>query len=100
MKVVYIVEKPERPPSNLAIMPIYVFDPEIFDAIREVGPGVGGEVQLTDAIQRLIEERRPVRAIKLREDEVRLDVGTPETYWEALAISYRHAKGGLNVGNL
>jgi len=42
MKVVYVVEKPERPPSNLAIMPIYVFEPEIFDAIREIGPSVGG----------------------------------------------------------
>jgi len=95
MRVTYVVEKPERPPSNLVIMPIYVFEPEIFDAIRGVGPGVGGEIQLTDAIQRLIEAQKPVRAIKLVEDEVRLDVGIPETYWEALAISYRHARGGL-----
>jgi len=93
MRVVYVVEKPEKPPSNFAIMPIYVFEPEIFDAIREIGPGVGGEIQLTDAIQKLIEAHKPVRAIKLRADEVRLDVGTPETYWEALAISYRHARG-------
>ena len=93
MKVVYVVEKPEKPPSNLAIMPIYIFEPEIFNVIREIGPGVGGEIQLTDAIQKLIEMQKPVRAIKLREDEVRLDVGTPETYWEALPTSYRHAKG-------
>jgi len=95
MRVTYVVEKPEKPPSNLVIMPIYVFEPEIFDVIREIGPGVWGEIQLTDAIQKLIEAQKPVRAIKLVEDEVRLDVGTPETYWEALAISYRHAKGGL-----
>ena len=95
MRVTYVVEKPEKPPSNLVIMPIYVFEPEIFDVIREIGPGVGGEIQLTDAIQKLIEAQKPVRAIKLVEDEVRLDVGTHETYWEALAISYRHAKGGL-----
>jgi len=100
MKVAYVVEKPQKPPSNLAIMPIYIFEPEIFNAIREIGPGVGGEIQLTDAIQKLIRTQRPVRAIKLREDEVRLDVGTPETYWEALATSYRHAKGGLNDENI
>jgi UTP--glucose-1-phosphate uridylyltransferase len=94
MRVRRVVEKPERPPSNLAIMPLYVFEPEVFDALRKTGPGVGGEVQLTDAIQKLIDSQRPVEAIKLREDEVRLDVGTPETYWEALAISYDYAKRG------
>jgi len=94
IRVVHMVEKPEKPPSNLAIMPIYVFEPEIFEAIKKTGPGVGGEIQLTDAIQKLINAQKPVEAIKLREDEVRLDVGTPETYWEALATSYKHAKGG------
>ena len=92
LRVVHVVEKPERPPSNLAIMPIYIFKPEIFEAIRATCPSVGGEIQLTDAIQKLIDAQKPVEAIKLREDEVRLDVGTPETYWEALATSYKHAK--------
>ena len=55
MKVKRVIEKPEEPPSNIAIMPVYVFEPEIFDALRRTGPGVGGEVQLTDAIQRLID---------------------------------------------
>ena len=71
MKVAYVVEKPERPPSNLAIMPIYIFEPEIFNVIREIGPGVGGEIQLTDAIQKLIEMQKPVRVIKL--GEMKLD---------------------------
>jgi UTP--glucose-1-phosphate uridylyltransferase len=93
MRVVRVVEKPEKPISNLAIMPVYIFEPEIFEAIKETGPGVGGEIQLTDAIQKLIDIQKPVEAIKLREDEIRLDVGTSETYWEALAISYRHARG-------
>lgn len=88
LKVKQVVEKPEKPPSNLAIMPIYVFDSEIFDAIRQIKPGVGNEVQLTDAIQKLLELQRPIEAVKLTEDVVRLDVGTPETYWEALKISF------------
>ena len=51
-----IVEKPapEDAPSNLAVMGRYVFTPEIFDAIAGVRPGVGGEIQLTDAIAALV----------------------------------------------
>ncbi|MEM2793326.1 MAG: UTP--glucose-1-phosphate uridylyltransferase [Candidatus Methanomethylicia archaeon] len=94
LKVEYVVEKPEEPPSNLAIMPIYIFDPVIFRALKQTGPGVGGEIQLTDAIQKLIEWGMRVEAIKLREDDVRLDVGTPETYWEALNISYLRLSRG------
>jgi UTP--glucose-1-phosphate uridylyltransferase len=51
-----IVEKPapEDAPSNLAVMGRYVFTPEIFEALEGVEPGVGGEIQLTDAIARLL----------------------------------------------
>jgi UTP--glucose-1-phosphate uridylyltransferase len=53
-----IVEKPSRDlaPSNLAVMGRYVFTPDIFDAIARVQPGVGGEIQLTDAIAMLLDE--------------------------------------------
>jgi len=53
-----IVEKP-RPqdaPSNLAVIGRYVFGPEIFDALDRIEPGVGGELQLTDAIGLLLGE--------------------------------------------
>ncbi|MGZ7044257.1 MAG: sugar phosphate nucleotidyltransferase, partial [Methanobacterium sp.] len=52
-----LVEKPkfEDAPSNLGILGRYILTPEIFDFIDEVPPGVGGEVQLTDAL-RLFEE--------------------------------------------
>jgi UTP--glucose-1-phosphate uridylyltransferase len=51
-----IVEKPapEEAPSNLAVMGRYVFTPEIFEALEGVTAGVGGEIQLTDAIARLL----------------------------------------------
>ena len=51
-----IVEKPkpEDAPSNLAVMGRYVFTPEIFEALEGVEPGVGGEIQLTDGIARLL----------------------------------------------
>ena len=52
VRVKGLVEKPApgEAPSNLAVIGRYVFGPEIFDAIAEVKPGKGGEVQLTDAI--------------------------------------------------
>jgi UTP--glucose-1-phosphate uridylyltransferase len=49
--------KPEEAPSNLAMIGRYVFTPEIFDALDRIKPGRGGELQLTDAIQLLLEEQ-------------------------------------------
>ena len=59
-----IVEKPapEDAPSNLAVIGRYVFTPGIFDALRETAPGVGGEIQITDAIGILL-EREPVYGV-------------------------------------
>jgi UTP--glucose-1-phosphate uridylyltransferase len=58
-RIVSIVEKPnpEDAPSNLAAIGRYVLTPEIFDALRDTEPGVGGEVQLTDALNRLAQEQ-------------------------------------------
>jgi len=74
MRVHGIVEKPqpEDAPSNLAVIGRYVFTPGIFDAIRETGPGVGGEIQLTDAIGILL-DREPVYGVVFSEG--RYDVG-------------------------
>ena len=54
-KIEELVEKPpmDKAPSNLAIMGRYVLTPDIFDKIDETEPGVGGEIQLTDALQKL-----------------------------------------------
>lgn len=54
-----IVEKPEPAdaPSNLAVIGRYLFTPEIFDALDKTEPGRGGEIQLTDAIQRLLDDQ-------------------------------------------
>jgi len=87
-KVVRVVEKPERPLSNLAIMPIYAFSPSIFNALKGCQLGVGNEIQLTDGIQRLIEGGSKVCAITMEEREKVFDVGSPESYWIALKNSY------------
>lgn len=58
-RVLSIVEKPDpdSAPSNLAAIGRYVLTPEIFDALRNLEPGVGGEVQLTDAINILAQDQ-------------------------------------------
>lgn len=85
------IEKPEKPTSKLAIMPIYIFRPVIFEALEKTPPGKGGEIQLTDGIQMLIDWKRKVYAIELKTDEKRVDIGSPDTYWNALRLSYQHA---------
>jgi len=58
-RVIGVVEKPSpsEAPSNLAAIGRYILTPEIFDCIRAIEPGVGGEVQLTDAINLLAQEQ-------------------------------------------
>ncbi|MGZ5292027.1 MAG: UTP--glucose-1-phosphate uridylyltransferase GalU [Actinomycetota bacterium] len=58
-RVLSVVEKPDpdSAPSNLAAIGRYVLTPEIFDALRQLEPGVGGEIQLTDAINALAQEQ-------------------------------------------
>lgn len=53
-----VVEKPQpdQAPSNLGIVGRYILTPEIFDILESTPPGRGGEIQLTDAIQRLIQQ--------------------------------------------
>ena len=87
-----LVEKPERPASDLAIMPAYLFQPTIFSALKETRPGYGGELQLTDGIQRMIEGGLEVYAVDVSSDAVRLDVGSPDLYMEAQTQSYKCAK--------
>jgi UTP--glucose-1-phosphate uridylyltransferase len=69
-----VVEKPapDAAPSNLAVIGRYVFTPGIFGALRETHPGVGGEIQLTDAIGILL-EREPVFGVTFSEG--RYDAG-------------------------
>ena len=61
VRVTELVEKPspQEAPSNLALIGRYVLSPEIFDALAETPPGRGGEIQVTDAIARLIEPGTP-----------------------------------------
>jgi UTP--glucose-1-phosphate uridylyltransferase len=83
LKVLGMVEKPkaEDAPSLFAAAGRYVLDRAIFDALRRVQKGVGGEIQLTDAIALLIEEGHPVHVVVHRGS--RHDLGNPGGYLKA-----------------
>ncbi len=88
-KVLNVEEKPTKPKSNLAILPIYYFKPSIFNHLKKIKPGKGGEYQLTDAIQSMIKMGETVLAVKIDSGEKDLDVGTVESYKYSLDISYK-----------
>jgi len=82
VKVVDIVEKPEPAvaPSNLAAIGRYVFTPEIFSELHATTPGVGGEIQLTDAIRGLTTTQAVYGYVF---DGVRYDIGKKIDYLRA-----------------
>jgi UTP--glucose-1-phosphate uridylyltransferase len=86
--------------SRLAIAARYVLGPPVFAALRETPPDASGEIQLTDALRRVLAHGGRVVAVPLAENERRHDIGTVESYCKAfleLALSDPRVGPGLRA---
>jgi len=83
-QVIDMVEKPQlaEAPSDLAIMGRYVLMPEIFEVLEGTPPGKNREIQLTDALRRLL-QRQPIYAYEFEGE--RYDAGTPLGWLQTIA---------------
>ncbi len=87
--VLNVEEKPKMPKSNLAILPIYIFNKKIFDSLLKTKLGHNCELQVTDAIANLIKDKEKVLAYNFGK-KIWFDVGTPQNYFKAIQYSFKN----------
>ncbi len=86
-----MIEKPEPKdaPSNLAIIGRYILTPDIFDILENIKPGIGGEIQITDA---LLEQAKKGKVIAYKFKGKRFDCGNVDGFVEATNFFYNLSK--------
>jgi len=100
-KVIKIIEKPKVPPTNLAIIGVYLLTPKIFEIIKNLKPSWRNELEITDALQKLLEQKN-----KISYDTITnywKDTGTVEDIIDANKILISEMKPyfhGKKIGNV
>jgi UTP--glucose-1-phosphate uridylyltransferase len=99
IEVTRVVEKPaaDEVDSRLAVAARYVLGPAVFEALRDTPPDPTGEVQLADALNRVIAGGGRVVALHLADGERRHDIGTVESYCAAF-LDFARADPRLGPG--
>ncbi|WP_139650765.1 UTP--glucose-1-phosphate uridylyltransferase [Raoultibacter phocaeensis] len=92
-KVDSLVEKPalEEAPSNLAVFGRYLLSPRVMELLADVKPGVGGEIQLTDALDAVLQEEEMYALVIDPADG--FDTGTVESWLETNNVLYQRMRG-------
>jgi dTDP-glucose pyrophosphorylase len=88
--VINVQEKPKIPLSNLAILPLYLFKPNIFTALKKTSKGYNDELQVTDAIKTLLNSDEQISA-EIYSEKYWYDIGTPQNYFLALKHSFQNS---------
>jgi len=83
-----IVEKPREPPSNIAVVAVYVFNHRIFEGLEAVGFDESGEIPLSLAIDYIARRYGGVYGVLLGGGEKRVDVGSLDSYIGGLMAAY------------
>ena len=76
-----IIEKPKNPLSNLAVIGVYLLTPKIFDVIKRLKPSWRNELEITDTLQMMLEEKQKIIYNTVKENWK--DTGTPEDIIQA-----------------
>ena len=90
LEITKVVEKPKNPDSNYILTGVNIFEKEIFDAIKKTEVGINNEIQLSDGIQTLIENKNRVIGSLMSSKDPCIDIGVPKTYFDAIKYSYNH----------